>query len=161
VVFFRQRTAYELLRGLVGSEMCIGDSCTRTPEATVLTFAPLAPLKDGTVEGVLREARFAVDGDQNSFWISDRSMANGQAVEVSFPSRSVAGVTFSTGRYSNSYPRTYTVDYWTGSAWSRLGSFTGGVNNSPAWGAKTTTKLKITCTTANGNWWSVNEVTLK
>ncbi|HRT53091.1 MAG TPA: hypothetical protein P5291_03355, partial [Flavobacteriales bacterium] len=136
-------------------------SCTVTPEPTVLAFTPLSPLKDGTVEGVLREARFAVDGDPSSFWISDRSMANGQAVEVSFPSRSVAGVTFSTGRYNNSYPRTYTVDYWTGSAWSRLGSYTGGVTSAATWSAKTTTKIKITCTTANGNWFAINEVVLK
>jgi len=136
-------------------------SCTVTPEPTVLAFTPLSPLKDGTVEGVLREARFAVDGDPSSFWISDRSMANGQAVEVSFTSRSVSGITFTTGRYNNSYPRTYTVDYWTGSAWSRLGSYTGGVTSAATWSAKTTTKLKITCTTANGNWFAINEVVLK
>jgi len=136
-------------------------SCTVTPEPTVLAFTPLSPLKDGTVEGVLREARFAVDGDPSSFWISDRSMANGQAVEVSFTSRSVSGITFTTGRYNNSYPRTYTVDYWTGSAWSRLGSYTGGVTSAATWSAKTTTKIKITCTTANGNWFAINEVVLK
>ena len=128
---------------------------------TVLTFTPLSPLKDGTVEGVLREARFAVDGNPSTFWISDRSMANGQAVEVSFPSRSVAGITFTTGRYNNSYPRTYTVDYWTGSAWSRLGSYTGGVTSAATWSAKTTTKIKITCTTANGNWFAINELSVK
>ena len=133
-------------------------TCTVTPEPSVLTFTPFAV---GTVEGVLREARFAVDGDPATFWISGKSMANGQAVEVSFPSRSVSGITFTTGRYNNSYPRTYTVDYWTGSAWSRLGSYTGAVNSAATWSAKTTTKIKITCTTANGNWFAINEVVLK
>ena len=32
--FFKQKTAYEMLRSLVGSEMCIRDSCERrAPEA--------------------------------------------------------------------------------------------------------------------------------
>jgi hypothetical protein len=73
----------------------------------------------------------------------------------------VAGITFTTGRYNHSYPRTYTVDYWTGSAWSRLGSYTGGVTSAATWSAKTTAKIKITCTTANGNWFAINEVVLK
>lgn len=136
-------------------------TCTVTPEPSVLTFTPLSPLKDGTVEGVLREARFAVDGNPSTFWISDRSMANGQAVEVSFPSRSVAGVTFSTGRYNNSYPRTYTVEYWSGAAWVKLGSYTGAVSSTATWGAVTAGKLRITCTASNGNWWAINEIQLR
>ena len=133
-------------------------ACSVDPPAGGLTFTPFAT---GTETGVLREARFAVDGNASTFWISGKSMANGQACEVSFASRSVTGITFGVGNYTNSYPRTYTVDYWTGSAWARLGSYTGAATNSPTWGAKTTTKLRITCTTANGNWWAINEITLK
>lgn len=85
-------------------------------------------------------------------------MANGQACEVSFASRSVTGITFGVGSYANSYPRSYTVDYWTGSAWSRIGSYTGAATNSPTWGSKTTTKLRITCTSANSDWWGISEI---
>jgi len=136
-------------------------TCTVDPEPSVLTMTPQPPLKDGTVDGAIRLPQYAVDGDPNTFWISDRSMRSGQNVEVSFASRSVSGITFTTGRYNNSYPRTYTVERWSGSAWVKLGSYTGGVTSAATWSTVTTTKLRITCTTANGNWWSVNEVTLK
>lgn len=124
-------------------------------------MTPQPPLKDGTVDGAIRLAHYAVDGDPNSFWISDRSMRVGQAVEVSFASRSVSGITFPTGRYNNSYPRTYTVEQWTGSAWVKLGSYTGSASSAATWGAVTTTKLRITCTASNGNWWAIAEITLK
>ena len=123
-----------------------------------LTFVPFAT---GTEAGILREAKYAVDGNQSTFWISGKSMSNGQSVEVSFTSQSVTGVAFSSGSYTNSYPRTYTVDYWTGSAWVKLGNYTGAVNSSATWAAKTTTKLRITCNTVNGNWWAISELTLK
>lgn len=131
------------------------------PQPSVLTMTPQPPLKDGTVDGAIRLAHYAVDGDPNSFWISDRSMRVGQAVEVSFASRSVSGITFPTGRYNNSYPRTYTVEQWTGSAWVKLGSYTGSASSAATWGAVTTTKLRITCTASNGNWWAISEITLK
>eukprot|EP00658_Telonema_sp_P-2_P079232 TRINITY_DN7600_c0_g1_i2.p1 TRINITY_DN7600_c0_g1~~TRINITY_DN7600_c0_g1_i2.p1 ORF type:complete len:122 (+),score=16.43 TRINITY_DN7600_c0_g1_i2:30-395(+) len=52
--FFKQKTAYEMLRSLVGSEMCIRDSCLSEvatnlstyirmiPSATVVAVSPLA-----------------------------------------------------------------------------------------------------------------------
>ena len=35
VFFFKQKTAYEILSGLVGSEMCIRDSCVHSLEYSV------------------------------------------------------------------------------------------------------------------------------
>lgn len=121
----------------------------------------MPPLKDGTVDGAIRLPQYATDGDPNTFWISDRSMAVGQMVEVSFTSKQVSGMTFSTGRYNNSYPRTYTVEYWSGAAWVKLGSYTGAVSSTATWGAVTAGKLRITCTAKNGNWWAINEIQLR
>lgn len=136
-------------------------SCTTTtvpPVVPVLTFTPFAT---GTELGILREGKFAVDGNASTFWISGKSMAKNQSVEVSFTSRSVKEITFSSGTYTNSYPRTYTLHYWNGSDWSQIGTYTGAVNCTQSWTEKTTTRLKITCTTANGNWWAINELTIK
>ena len=131
------------------------------PNPVSLTLTPMPPLKDGTVDGAIRPPQYATDGDPNTFWISDRSMAVGQMVEVSFTSKQVSGMTFSTGRYNNSYPRTYTVEYWSGAAWVKLGSYTGAVSSTATWGAVTAGKLRITCTAKNGNWWAINEIGLK
>ena len=49
VFFFKQKTAYEMLRSLVGSEMCIRDRLT-----SALTAQSIAPKRGGvvTVDGV-------------------------------------------------------------------------------------------------------------
>ena len=40
--FFKQKTAYEMLRSLVGSEMCIRDSCMRSHAPSMGTDATIA-----------------------------------------------------------------------------------------------------------------------
>ena len=54
--FFKQKTAYEMLRSLVGSEMCIRDSyiIDQVAELPILDIAPIV-ITQG--EQVLTEAR--------------------------------------------------------------------------------------------------------
>lgn len=148
--------------GVVSSDGTPTTPTTPTDPTTPTNGLIFSPFAVGKERGVLREAKYAVDGDPATFWISGKGMtASQQSCEVSFSSRSVAGITFSSGAYTNSYPRTYTVDYWTGSAWSKLGNYAGSVNSTASWTPKTTTKLRITCTTANPNWWAISEISLK
>ena len=53
--FFKQKTAYEMLRSLVGSEMCIRDSAGMICEQL------------GDWEGAARNYRAAAEGDPRSF----------------------------------------------------------------------------------------------
>ncbi len=119
----------------------------------------------GTEGGTLREARYMVDGNTGTFWISGRSMtATGDQWIVidRGSSRSTSGITFGCGYYVNSYPRSFTVETSTdGSTWTARGSFTGAVSSVATFPAVTVQYLRIKCTTANSNWWSVNELSVQ
>lgn len=136
-------------------------ACTVTPPTGTLTAKAS---HTGTEGGSLREARFMVDGNAGTFWISGRSMtATGDQWVVidRGSSRSTSGVTFGCGYYVNSYPRSFTVETSTdGNTWTARGSFTGAVSSVAAFPAVTAQYLRIKCTTANSNWWSINELSV-
>ena len=119
----------------------------------------------GTEGGVLREAKYMVDGNTGTFWISGRSMtaAGDQWVVIDRgSSQATKGVTFGCGYYTNSYPRSFTVETSTdGSTWTSRGSFTGAVSSVATFPSVTVQYLRIKCTTANSNWWSINEVSVQ
>lgn len=115
----------------------------------------------GTENGVLREAKFAVDGNPGTFWISGRSMANGQTFTITFPAGTYKGVTFSVPNgYARSYPRSFTVETLSGTTWTkRGGTFTGQNPTSTApFPAVNCQGMRITCTSANSDWWGISEI---
>jgi hypothetical protein len=129
-----------------------------TPPASGLTATAFASTSTNP-------ASMAVDGNPATYWMSGVSMTTtSQTVTLKLPAAaSVSTVTFTIPpTYDNSYPRTFTVSTSTnGSTFTSRGSFTGLAISTATFTPVQAGWVRITCTTANGNWWGISEVTVK
>lgn len=118
--------------------------------------------------GSVRPPSAMTDGNLNTFWMGCAAMtANGsQWVLITQPTASVrSGVTFTQPiGYSNSYPRTFTVELSTnGTSFGAPKSFTGTAAKCEAtWTAQSVKAIRIKCiSAAAGAWWGINEAVVK
>jgi hypothetical protein len=131
-----------------------------TPGSIVATFSKPA----ATEQGVLREAKYIVDGNPNTFGMMLGGMTNGEKVTITFPAvRKAKGVTFKMpAGYSNSFPKKYEVRASTGGAFATLGNFTGAATSTATWTERDVLVLEIICREANPSaYWGISEVTFQ
>lgn len=132
---------------------------TTAPKLTAKAFA------EGTEQGVLRTASFAVDNDPNTFWISGAPMtATGeQTFTVSMDKPiPVNTFSFSSGSYNNSYARSFDIAIAgaDGVFVNKLSKVPGAPVSTAALGGATCSAIRITCRAANGNWWAIASVSI-
>jgi len=113
-----------------------------------------------TEGGVLREAKYLLDGNASTFGMMLGSMTNGQKITVTFPAaRKLKGVTFPIPPgYTNSYPRKFEVRTANGGAFSTRGTFTGGATSTATWTERDVLTMEIICREANSNYWGAAEL---
>lgn len=154
---------------------CSGDCATvpKPSESQACTVPgpaiTMTAFKSDCIEaGAVRPPSAAVDGKPETFWMGCAGMTpdGSQWVLITQPTASVrSGVSFTQPvGYSNSYPRTFTVELSTnGTSFGAAKSFTGTAAKCEAtWTAQSVKAIRIKCTSAAaGAWWGINEVTLK
>lgn len=133
-----------------------------TPPPAKLTAKAFA---EGTEQGVLRSAVFAVDGDPNTFWISGVPMtATGEQTFVVTADKPIVANTFSfsVGNYTNSYPRSFDIAVAgaDGVFVTKLQKVPGAAVCTVALGGVTCSAIRITCKAANSNWWAISSVSI-
>jgi hypothetical protein len=128
------------------------------------TVAATASVPSATEQGVLREPKYMLDGNANTFWMGLGGMTNGEKVTITFPAvRKMKGVTFKmpTG-YSNSFPKKFEVRASTGSTFATLGNFTGAATSTATWTERDVLALEIICREANPSaYWGISEATFQ
>lgn len=128
------------------------------------TITATASVPSATEQGVLREPKYMVDGNPNSFWMGMGGMTNGQKVTITLPALSKKkGVTFKMpAGYTNSFPKKFEVRASTGGAFASLGTFTGAATSVATWAERDILSLEIICREANPSaYWGISNVTLQ
>lgn len=131
------------------------------PPPTTGTITATASVSSATEQGVLREPKYMVDGNANSFWMGMGGMTNGQKVTITFPAvRKMKGLTFKMPiGYTNSFPKKYEVRVSAGGAYATLGNFVGAATSAAAWTERDVLSVEIICREANPSaYWGISEV---
>ncbi len=110
-------------------------------------------------------AQNAINGNASDFWMSNASMTtNGPAITIDMKApKNFKSLTFNPNSgYPNSWPRSFSVETSTdGVNWTNKGLFQGALNCSATLGATTAQHVRVTCKTANGNWFNIADLNLQ
>ena len=136
-----------------------------TPPPTANTAKAFAQAIEPAGSGILREAKYMVDGNPNTFWMGQPSMTgDGKqwVIVTKATAASQKGLSFTIPNgYTNSYPRTFTVELSTdGVTFGAPKSYTTTTQPSSAtWPAQVVKAARVSCTAQNNNYWGISEFT--
>jgi len=117
-----------------------------------------------TENGVLREAKYIVDGNDGTFGMILGGIANGDKVTITLPAvRKAKGLIFTVPiGYNNSYPRKFEVRTSSGGSLSTRGTFTGGTTCTAAWAERDVLTIEIIAREATPSaYWGINTLTVQ